>query len=46
MVTGFNCNNLIEANIPEASLGDRNPEAFKVKKLKFWLLEEPPGCPS
>ena len=29
--------NLKEADIPGASLGDRNPEALKVKELKFWL---------
>ena len=29
--------NLMEADIPGASLGDRNPEALKVTELKFWL---------
>ena len=29
--------NLTEADIPGASLGDRNPEALKVAELKFWL---------
>ena len=29
--------NLTEADIPGASLGDRNPKALKVTELKFWL---------
>ena len=28
---------LTEADIPGASLGNRNPEALKVAELKFWL---------
>jgi len=32
-------NNLMEADIPGAPLGDHNSEAFKFKELKFWL-----GC--
>ena len=29
--------NLMEVDIPGASLGDHNLEALKVKELKFWL---------
>ena len=28
---------LTEADIPGASLGNRNPEVLKVAELKFWL---------
>ena len=30
-------NTLTEADIPGASLGNRDPEALKVAELKFWL---------
>ena len=30
-------NNLMEADIPGASLGSHDPEALKVAELKFWL---------
>jgi len=28
---------LMEADIPGASLGERHPEKFKIAELKFWL---------
>ena len=28
---------LTEADIPGASLGERDPEKFKIAELKFWL---------
>ena len=30
-------NALTEANIPGASLGNREPEKFKIMELRFWL---------
>ena len=29
--------NLTKVDIPGASLGEHNPEVFKVAELKFWL---------
>ena len=34
---GMNSSNLSADDIPGASLGDREPEKFKIAELRFWL---------
>ena len=37
LTTDSMTSNLTEADIPQAALGNRDPEALKVAELKFWL---------